>query len=289
MKCYLCQSKKTQSLFEKLSFSFIKCLSCGFVFLKPKPGLFKILTSYYENGFFAGDKNYCGFSNYLLDKEITAKNMRRNLKKILPLKKRGKLLDVGCATGIFLETAQKESFEVFGVDSSSFAFIHLPQPLKTRVQKTTVGKTKFPDKFFDLVTMWDLIEHLFDPRSELKRIRKFLKDDGLLVIGTNDVESLWARLWGKNWHFFAPPQHLHYFSKSTLKKLLNHAGFEIIHTAKWGKWISVRHGLHLSRSINQNKLANFLYPLAAQNFLGRIPLYLNLGDSLTVFAKKLIE
>lgn len=286
MECYLCQSKKVQPFFEKLSHEFVKCLSCGFVFLKPKPGLFKTLALYYENGFFTGDKNYCGFSNYLLDKKVTARNMRRNLDKILSFNKEGKLLDMGCATGIFLKIAQKKGFEPFGVDSSSFAFTHIPKNLKAKVQKTTIGKAEFPDKFFNLVTMWDLIEHLFDPRSDLKHIKKFLKENGVLVIGTSDVESPWAKLWGKNWHFFAPPQHLYYFSKRTLRKLLNQAGFKIIHTTKWGKWVSLRYILHLMRSINQNRLANFFYPLVASNPLGRIPLYLNLGDSLIVFAGK---
>lgn len=286
MKCYLCQNQKIKYLFTKLSFEFFRCLGCGLIFLNPPQNLSSRLASYYEEGYFTGNPSFCAYADYLGDKPIILKNMHHYLSLISPFKKGGRLLDVGCATGIFLEAAQKAGFDPFGIDPSSFAISHLPPKFKDKVKKTTLSKAAFPEKFFDVITMWDIIEHLSQPRQDLGRLFRFLKDDGLLVISTNDTDSFWAKLWGKRWHFFVPPQHLFFYSPKTLKLLLGQTGFRVAQIKREGKWVSLRYLLHMMRSINQSRLADFAYHRVKKRFLGRIPLYLNLGDSLVVFAKK---
>ena len=144
----------------------------------------------------------------------------------------------------------------------------------------------FSKNRFDVVTLFDLLEHLQNPRKVLEKINQSLNDNGLLVVQTGNAGSRWAKLMGKNWHFFAPPQHFFFFTEENLKNLLRQTGFEVIKIDRNGKWVSLRYLFHMMRYVNKDGLGDLLYKLTHKNFLGRIPLLFAFGDNMTIYAQK---
>lgn len=142
------------------------------------------------------------------------------------MKANGRLLDVGCAAGFFLAEARRY-FDVRGVElseySSRFAREHLGLPVFTG----SLAAAGFADASFDLITLWDVIEHVPDPFDVLRECRRLLRPSGHVVLTTGDIGSGYAMRSGPNWHLLAPPWHLYYFSRRTMASMAVRAGLSI--------------------------------------------------------------
>jgi len=285
-RCYLCQQRVPRKDFRKLGYDITKCPACAVYSLKFTGNYKEFIQEYYNEEFFTGSEDRAGYVDYEGDSWPETQNMRRYLKRVMRYKDGGKLLDCGCATGIFMVEAQKVGFDVFGFDVSDYAVNIAQKKLPNKVTKDTLQSVSFEPKTFDVITLFDVIEHLDDPRKAVKRLKRFLKDDGLLMINTGDVGSWLAKIEGKNWHFFIPPQHFFFFSRRTITMLLEQAGFKVIKIDYKGKWVSVRYLLNLYKQIYANKLGKLLYNTIGVSPLGTIPLYLNLFDNMVVYAQK---
>lgn len=286
LKCYLCQSPDISLAYLKLNYQILKCPKCGLHFLKFEQNYQQFIENYYQKGFFKGDKRLRAYADYEGDKNIELKNMGRYLNHIRQFKKNGNLLDVGCALGYLLEIAQKKGFNVYGIDISKYAVDIARKKFGNHIYHSALSEAKLPSKYFDAITLFDLIEHLNDPAENLRNLRLSLKDDGILVLQTGDLSSFWANLNRINWHFLAPPQHLFFFDQKTITSLLSKAGFKVLKIEKHGKWISLRYLFHMMRYINQHSIGDFFYSLVKNNFLGKIPLYLKFYDNMIVYAEK---
>jgi 2-polyprenyl-3-methyl-5-hydroxy-6-metoxy-1,4-benzoquinol methylase len=161
----------------------------------------------------------------------------------------GRLLDVGCAEGFFLEAAKAGGWECYGVELSSFAAEVASKAGVGEVFCGTLRDAKYPDDHFDVVTMFDVIEHLHDPRAELEEVRRILKPGGLYYLLTPDAKSPAARLMGKRWFEIKPPEHLFYFSTANMNDMLRAAGFEKVTSHAGGKVLTFEYiALVLSRT-----------------------------------------
>ena len=134
--------------------------------------------------------------------------------------------------------------------------------------------------------MFDVFEHLKDPLHDLAIAHRLLKRNGLLIIATGDTESLWAKINGRNWTFYNPPQHIFYFNRVTAKRILEKSKFVINKIESTGKWLSLRYVFHLAETVGENAFARSLYPLVANTFLGTMPLYIKVNDNMNIFAVK---
>ncbi|MRR31052.1 class I SAM-dependent methyltransferase, partial [bacterium] len=153
-------------------------------------------------------------------------NKRR--RAVLHEKTSGSLLDVGCATGIFLETmGAAPSWQLRGVEISEHAARIARDQKNLDVVTGTLEQAKFADGQFDVVTLWDVLEHLHDPAGSLKEIRRILKPGGVLVFRVPNGGSLDARLFGPYWAGLEPPRHLFVFDQKTLTAFLSNAGFTV--------------------------------------------------------------
>ena len=142
----------------------VKCRKCGLIYVNPQEGKIEELYSKTED------------KVYELSKEGRKITFEDSLKEI---KKRGKLLDVGCSTGIFLEVAKEKGWDVYGVELSNWGY-EKARKITNKVYNKTLDKCNFKDEFFDVVTMWDLVEHLTNPNKELKEVvQKELSDKPL--------------------------------------------------------------------------------------------------------------
>ncbi len=284
--CYLCR-KPTQLFLRKNGYDVYACSACGLKSTKLTVPYGKFVKKFYTVGYFTGISSAGAYSNYALDKPYIARTMGKfltALKGVLPSPAR--LLDIGCAYGYFVELALSAGYDAYGIDPSSHAATRAKHRLNTRIQEGTIGSVQFPDKHFDVITMLDVVEHLADPRTDLRHVASLLADDGRILIATGDTESFAAKLLGRRWTFYIPPQHLFFFNRKNFTTLLLESGLEPVTWFRVGKWLSLQYIFHLARTTGESGFAKRLYPLMEALPLGRIPLYLAMGDNMVVIAKK---
>lgn len=285
LKCYLCKSSLTPFLFKN-NYQILKCGNCGLLQTDLKRDYATFVKEYYGKGYFSGDPNFCAYDEYDRDKSFILLNLRKMLGRIEKYKTGGKLLDAGCAMGHLIDFASENGWNSYGFDPSGYALSHVPKRLQNKVKEGTIDTVSYKPKSFDVITLLDVAEHLNDPIKNFKKIRGFLKDSGYIIIATGDIDSLAARIFGKRWTFYNPPQHLFFYSKKTLSEVLNQSGFEPIEWFTLGKWLSLGYTLHLARSVAGSNLANHLYKAVKALGLSKLPLYIPMNDNMVVIARK---
>lgn len=138
---------------------------------------------------------------------------------------KGRILDIGCATGFFLEAARSRGWEPFGVELSPYSSgIARERIGGDRIVTGTVETASFPDSFFDAVVMTDVIEHIADVRPFMAEVARILKQDGIAVITTPNPASLSRRMMGSHWPHYKR-EHLLYFTPRSLSLLMEPFGF----------------------------------------------------------------
>lgn len=286
MKCYLCNSP-VDIFLVKNGYTIVRCTRCelGRTLMDKNYSVF--VKDHYNKGYFTGDPTRSAYVDYKNDKKYIIKNLNHFLQKVKLYKSSGRLLDVGCALGFSVELANCEGFDAYGFDASSYA-VQEAQELngKDRIQLGTIGEVKYAKKSFDIITMFDIFEHLADPKKDLQRIFSWLKDDGILIIATGNTHSIMARLLKRRWPFYSPPQHLFFFNKKNLTTTLSKSGFRPVDWFQIGKWLSFRYVLHLARTTGESSIAQWIYPMIRATAIGKLPMYLPLRDNMVVIARK---
>ena len=210
----------------------VRCNRCRLVYTNPRPRADTIAEGYRK----AVDPDYAREDS---SRSINAHLSLHTLKRFAHS---GRLLDVGCATGYFLNAARLD-FETQGIELSEWAAKYARERLRLDVVNAGLDDAPLPSAHFDVVALNDVIEHFTDPRAALVRIHGLLKPGGLLYLVTPDIDSLSARLMRGRW-WGLRPAHVYYFSPATLGALLRETGFEVelvksygrIFT--WGYWLS---------------------------------------------------
>ncbi len=271
----------------KNGYTVYRCLSCGLCMTDLKKDYQTFLKDHYGKGYFTGELQYSAYVNYKDDKAIVVRNLKKFLKHITRYKHSGRLLDVGCAMGFFVEIARDAGFDAYGFDPSEFAASEAKKLVGSgRIAVGTTETLAYPKKSFDVITLFDVFEHLADPKKDIETLKTWLKDDGIMVIATGDTKSVAARLLKRRWTFYIPPQHMFFFSKKNLVTFLQRTGLAPREWFRIGKWLSVRYVLHLARTTGESELARFLYPLAQKMKVEKIPLYVPMGDNMVVIVQK---
>jgi SAM-dependent methyltransferase len=185
------------------------------------------LKSYYGEAYYNGEQEY-GYADYLGCREKRMAHYRSVLPTLRRYLRTGtaRILDVGCAAGFFLEVAEEAGYQAQGVELSPYISQYAREQFGLEVITGTIEAVNLPKASFDLITMWDVIEHLSDPRSALVRAHELLAPGAHIVISTGDISGATARIYGSRWSLLAPPGHLFYFSRKTLFAMLRQTGFE---------------------------------------------------------------
>jgi len=278
-----------------------KCSKCGLVFIDPQP-FQKALKKHYpsksyyayrktgKKGVFEILREYLVMHYYspnLLSKFIST--FIKNVPAMPSKNIKGKILDLGCGTGDTLVLLKKLGWETYGIDMDKNAlFMGKRKGLKNLRLGTYQALSKYPDSFFDAIRLYHVIEHIDDPVKCVRLIKRKLKKNGELIIGTPNADSLLSFLFKKDWYNLDSPRHLFIFSPKTLKRLIKSekmsAGSAEFYSAgglpgslqyyiedKFGKKIDLIHKL---------PAVLLLYPL--EWFLDKI----KLGDVFTIKAIK---
>jgi len=139
----------------------------------------------------------------------------------------GRILDVGCGRGNFLEVMAARGFDVYGTEFSAVSAQRARMLFPDRIFLGEHATTELAEQQFDLITLWHVIEHLRDPYGTVCRLHKLLKPEGRLVLAQPNIDSWQARLGGAVWFHLDIPRHLYHFSPTTLAALLDQAGFRV--------------------------------------------------------------
>ncbi len=215
MQCQVCGHKNWQNFRRVLD----RCERCGFV--KAKNKYFKISEKkLYASGYYNG----ADYLNYKAEARALLKNFRNRLSRILKYKQKGNLLEIGCAYGFFLSLAN-EHFVSSGVEIDENTARKARKISGCKIYSGDFLKMHFKNNSFDVVCLFDTIEHLKNPRAYLEKIFRLLKKGGVIVIETGDIDAILPRVQKSTWRLITPPFHLSYFSKNTLKRLLDDIGF----------------------------------------------------------------
>ncbi len=240
----------------------------------------------YTSGYFNGEE----YSDYLADKEITQINFNARLStlnKFVNKDQHKKLLEIGCAYGLFLDCARNNFQEVTGVDVTPEGVEYAKNTLSLDAYKVDLEKWDFKGQKFDVACMWDTIEHLKRPDIYIKKISENLNDNGLVAITTGDIESFVAKFRKNKWRLIHPPTHAHYFSIESLSKLLENNGLKVIHSEHCGFYRSIE---NIAYNIFVLRLKQkWIYKTLKFLGLTKINLYMNLYDIMYLVAQKVPE
>lgn len=282
--CYLCASTRRRIRFSEGPFRLVECMDCGLVYTTPQLDSEGLSALYQESYWESTRARDYGYMNYVRDRDLYVRTFRKRLATLTPHRKSGRLLDVGCAAGFFLAVAREAGFEGHGIDVAAPMVRYAREELGLEnIREGTLESAGYPDAHFDIITLWDVVEHLSDPAGLLEECRRVLKPGGLLVLETQNVHSPFARVMGRRWHHFKMLEHLYHFDPKTCTALLDRAGFEV---QQWtprraGKYVSV--DFVIERTGRLHRLLPFL--LAPFKIFRRSAVYVNPFDEMIFFAR----
>lgn len=269
---------------EKSGFILRRCLNCEAVFVWPMP---RRLEETYEKEYFKNtEKKHHGYADYEKDKEPMRGIFISYLKKFEGLAREKKIFDVGTATGYFLDLAKARGWRTAGIEISPYASLRAKEKGHDIIcSETLKGIT---DNEFDVVTMWDVLEHLRDPVEYLRDINKIIRTDGgFLFINTVRRDSLLAKLLGIHWHLIVPPEHLFYFSEKSLKIALDRTGFEIVWIGRVSKKFSLSYIFKTLYNWQNIRVWRILERYFNTAFWRRFSLTIDLRDNISILARKM--
>jgi len=285
MPCLFCGVMDERLCFEDEPFRVVQCRRCGLTYVNPRLPPERLHQMYQEEYWSSEHAKEFGYSAYLADEPLYRRTYRRRMPVIRRHKPTpGALLDVGCAAGSFLAVAAEEGWRPTGVELSAPMAEYAARTLRLPdVRRGDLLSLELPDQGFDVITLWDVLEHLEDPPAHLRAARRLLKPDGILVIETQNVASFFARLLGRKWQHYKHAEHLYHFDPRTLQRLLSEAGFEVVENTPrlGGKYVSMAFLVERVGRIHP-WLSTLASPL---RLLGSRALYVNLCDEMVVVAR----
>jgi SAM-dependent methyltransferase len=280
--CPVCGNNDLRYKYIVNNFTLVRCRACGLMFVKEKCSQ-EELDFYYKAGEVISADEDCVYLN--LENTENLKYYFRNLRSgILGKVSTGKILDIGCNAGQFLD--EMEGFERYGIERS---------PTHGKIAKEKYGENIFigtfedypaPNFLFDCVTLQDVLDHMVDPLKALKKCHQLLRPGGLLVIKVHDMSSWFAKIMGRKFYAVIPPMHLFYFSRTALALAIKKASFETVFLGHLGHMIFLRTIFFRLAQNRKDSVFFKLYKLLDKTKLGRKKIYKNLHDIVTVLAVK---
>ena len=277
--CIVCgTSEKPGNLYPGI----LRCSSCGYIYADMRLTDEELVALYNEQ-FFTGAE----FSDYAGDERFFRKNFRlrlRVLKRFLDPLRHQSLLEIGSAYGFFLDEAKQDFTSVQGIDITDEGVRFARESFGLDVVQDDFLSHDYGGQKFDVVCMWDTIEHLRAPHDYVEKIARHTKPGALLSVTTADADSVNARLRGRHWRMIHPPTHLHYFSAKTLEKMLDRYGFDVIYNRYCGFYRSFGNVAYNVLVLRQQKPA--LFRALEKSGGSHLGFYLNLYDIMFVIARR---
>jgi len=231
VRCDLCGNDnavlylKRADRFSGQMFQYVICRECGLIYLNPRPDPDTLLMHCYPIC-------YEAYQPLQTLPRVKRWKKQRAVKTLVRFVSRyrtsGRLLDIGCGTGEFLYEMQKLGWKVEGVEPNERVATIARRYYGLKIFVGPVEEFESPPETYDLITMWDVLEHVSSPLSTLRRIYDWLSNSGFLIFSTPNIKSFDALLFGKWWIGWDAPRHLYLFPPITLTRLLSQTGFRVL-------------------------------------------------------------
>lgn len=263
---------------QKLLDQMVSCTSCSLAYLNPRINSDIILESYST----AIDPTF------VKQNKMRIRTFNKELRQIIKhygiqVSKKRTILDIGCAGGAFLKAADDLGFNVVGIEPSTWLCEYGKNNYGLDLRPGVLSDYEFDTASFDIISLWDVIEHLAQPQKVLTKAYTLLKDDGFLIINFPDYNSLASRLLGRRWPFLLSV-HLIYYSPQTIEKQLEQCGFQLIELKPY--WQELELGYILRRASHYFKLFGVLENIIGCIGLSHCSMKYHMGQT-RVIAKKI--
>lgn len=289
--CEICANTNFAEIWQKDGENYQRCMDCGLVRIFPQPSDERLAQIYNEDYARIWGKD---------EQEIVFKHLKYKLSSLVlrPLsnfaregERKGKLLDIGAATGMLMETAAQSGYEVYGVEGGETSINALQRKfghdrvfdgwLET-IDFAGLGKTNF----FDVVTMVDVLEHCRDPNLTLDIVNKLLKAEGIVSCYIPTTSSLAAKLMGKRWDSYCT-MHTFSFTNENLRALFKRHGFDILSIDSAPRFLTVEYARLFAKNLLHGGMVEKLLPVLnlVPRFLARIVLPVYCGQVLIIARK----
>jgi SAM-dependent methyltransferase len=245
IRCYLCEANSCKPVIGEGGWQYYRCRHCGLVFLYPQPSEAFLIEHY---------------QHYLAAEQQAVESWRRMMLPVMarsasfieerfPLP--GRMLDVGCGYGFFLEHMERRGWRVEGIEIATTGRDYARHHLGLEVSAHPLPRCDWPEERFDVITLFYVIEHLSDPRAVLTEVRRLLRPGGLVVLRWPHTTPL-ARVlkpWAESLRLYQAPSHLFDFTPRTIARLLTDLGFAEIQTVIGGWTQPENRGARLAASL----------------------------------------
>lgn len=254
--CDLCGEERAElwRSVQKINRQFVKCTKCGLIYVNPqnsqdltydfedkeeRQGKYQKMRRFAIKGY-----DVCAEDVYTKEEEWRILHFADRANKVRKFCTSGKLLDLGCARGLFLSNFLSKEFDIYGIEPRDWICAKAIERLGNKVFCGTLREANLPDAQFDVVTMINLIEHLPSPKDTLLEVNRVMKSGALLMIETPDVQSVMTKLMGSRWHALLESEHNFFFSKTTINNLLSKTGFRTVSIEPAYKLFTLRYLLY---------------------------------------------
>ncbi len=242
MNCRLCGSDQVKVLYKDVDgykinrkFDIYICAKCTIAYTHP----FLTKEEYHQYH----DRNQVAFNGegsddlvkvYMENKKAywDKLDFSKRLNEIRHVHPKSKsILDIGCGAGFFIDYLRSEGYSVSGIELSPWGYSVAKDVLDLNVKNALIEELNPPKNKFDIITLYDVIEHTTQPELTLASIKKWLKTSGYIIINLPNIDSAVARASGKYWNKLAPPDHTFHFNAQSIGYLLKKSGYKVINIA----------------------------------------------------------
>lgn len=290
---YVLSTRVDQTSIPNRTLSLLRCTNCGLFYLVPTPKRQEIVDSYggdYYLEYYSEKKSPLAKLYYSVLGSEAADEINR-------IKQGGTILDIGCGSGDFLKDMRERGWNVYGIDISSRAIELTSKKVDGVLLALDLYECEFPDKSFDVITLWHSLEHIDSPVRLMHEVNRILKDDGLLVIEVPNMSNPIFRLTTEGYFALEIPRHIFGYSRDTIQMLLERSGFKLKRTTypafkyPLSIFASFSCKLHQSTMLSKrsvNTIVALLSPLLATFTLANrlLSTFFPFGEILRVYAQK---
>lgn len=214
----------------KEDFRIYQCDHCGLLFTAPRPSSEEIGRYYQSDNYYSHQENKKGFIPHVYE-TVKSFNIKRKVQIALSGLEKGRLLDIGCGVGDFLLNVKNAGWEITGIEPSKDAKKIAQERLGITLLDPSDSHS-LPDHFFDVITMWHVLEHVDDLKSQTSELKRLLKPSGRLIIALPNFQSFDSQYYNKYWAAWDVPRHLNHFSSDVIQSIFTSLGMIFVDIQK---------------------------------------------------------
>jgi len=286
--CPVCSDATYKQEYQIKGFDIVRCTNCSMVYVNPRFKDDVILTIYKKNYFVK--KNYSfsdfGYGNYDLTAYLRDKTFSRWYAEFAPLlaTQQGKAIDVGCATGRFLTILKDKGWDTEGIELDVDMYNSLLEK-GFNVKNTPIEECEVTERY-DLITLFDVVEHITHLDDCFKKLYSMLSDKGSIVMVTPNIESFQKKIFGKRWFQFKPWEHISYFSPKTMYRLADKFNLKIVFISDCGQYADISFIHHRLLRYGFNRTASVFKKFISMPWLKDKAWYMGTGSMLLMMQKR---